>query len=52
MGNWNAIADRVLAGQELSKAEALSVVRAPDTELLEVLQAAYRVRHHHHGNKV
>src|SRR5437762_14195276 len=52
MGNWNALADRVLAGGELTKAEALSVVRAPDTELLEVLNAAYRVRHHHHGNKV
>jgi len=30
MGNWNALADRVLAGGEISKAEALSVVRAPD----------------------
>src|SRR4030095_3694520 len=52
MGNWSAIADRVLAGQELSKEEALSVVRAPDLELLDVLNAAYRVRHHFHGNKV
>jgi len=52
MGSWNALADRVLAGGEISKAEALSVVRSPDVELLDVLNAAYRVRHHHHGNKV
>src|SRR5438270_13585524 len=52
MGNWSALADRVLADGEISKAEALSVVRAPDAELLEVLDAAYRVRRRHHGNKV
>jgi len=52
MGSWSALADRVLAGGDLAKAEALSVVRAPDVELLDVLNAAYRVRHHFHGNKV
>jgi biotin synthase len=52
MGNWNALADRALAGQELSKVEALSVLRAPDEELLELLDAAYRVRRRFHGNTV
>src|SRR4026207_841312 len=52
MGNWQALADRVLAGQEIPMAEALSVLRAPDVERLDVLNAAYRVRHHFHGNKV
>jgi biotin synthase len=52
MGNWNALADRVLAGGEPEKADALSVLRSPDEELLELLHAAYRVRRHHHGNKV
>jgi biotin synthase len=52
MGDWNAIADRVLAGTDLTREEALSVLRAPDAELLEVLAAAYKVRHHFHGNRV
>jgi biotin synthase len=52
MGNWNALADRALAGQELTADEAVSVLRAPDAELLAVLDAAYRVRRHFHGNKV
>jgi biotin synthase len=52
MGDWNAVADRVLAGKELSREEALAVLRSSDVELLELLAAAYRVRHHYHGNKV
>lgn len=52
MGNWGALADRVLGGETPSAAEALAVLRAPDEELLEVLSAAYRVRRHFHGNKV
>jgi biotin synthase len=52
MANWTALADRVLAGGEISKVEALGVVRAPDVELLDVLNAAYKVRRHYHGNTV
>ena len=52
MNNWTGLADRVLAGRETSKEEALAVLRSPDPELVDLLGAAYRVRHHFHGNKV
>lgn len=52
MDNWRAIADRILAGGEVTRDEALDVVRGPEPELLAILDAAYRVRRHHHGNKV
>jgi biotin synthase len=50
--NWNALADRSLAGELITREEALAVLRAPDTELLDQLAAAYRVRRHHFGNRV
>jgi biotin synthase len=50
--HWNALADRSLAGELITRDEALSVLRAPDDQLLEQLAAAYRVRRHHFGNRV
>ena len=50
--NWNALADRALAGELISREEALAVLNAPDEALLEQLAAAYRVRRHHFGNRV
>ena len=52
MTDWNALAERSIAGEAPSREEALAVVRAPDEELLPLLQAAYRVRRHFHGNRV
>src|SRR5258706_8072230 len=52
MGNWTSIADRILAGREFTREEALSVLRSPDVELLDLLGDAYKVRHNYHGNKV
>jgi biotin synthase len=52
MGNWNELAERAIAGEAPSKEEALALLRGPDGELLDLLQAAYRVRHHFHGNRV
>lgn len=49
---WEAMADKALRGEVLTKEEALQVLAAPDMELLPLLQAAYRVRHRHFGNKV
>lgn len=49
---WHALADRVLEGETLSPAEAESILAAPDTELLSLLDAAYRVRQRHFGNQV
>jgi biotin synthase len=50
--NWNALADRSLAGEVLTRDDALAVLRAPDTEVLDQLAAAYRVRRHYYGNRV
>jgi biotin synthase len=50
--DWQALADQSLAGELISRDQARSVLSAPDTELLELLAAAYRVRRHHWGNRV
>jgi biotin synthase len=49
---WDALAERVLAGEQLSLDEALAVLRSPDEELLDLLAAAYRVRRRYFGNRV
>ena len=49
---WQELADRALARDPPSRAEALAVLEAPDEELLELLAAAYRVRHHYYGDAV
>ncbi|MBM7647721.1 biotin synthase [Bacillus ectoiniformans] len=52
MQQWNDYAEKVLNGQELTDAEALAVLECPDSELLELLNSAYKVRSHYYGNKV
>ena len=50
--NWNALADRSLAGELITRDDALAVLHAPDDALLDQLAAAYRVRQQHYGNRV
>lgn len=50
--SWNTLADRALDGEILSREEALAVLAAADVELPGQLAAAWRVRHHHWGNRV
>src|SRR6185503_6479309 len=50
--NWNSLADKALAGELISRDEALAVLDATDDVLLDQLAAAYRVRRHHFGNRV
>jgi biotin synthase len=52
MRDWNSLAERAIAGDAPTREEALAVVRAPDVELLPILEAAYKVRRHFHGNRV
>ena len=52
MGNWKELAYQVLTGKQLSKEEAFRILKSPDEELLELLHAAYIIRHHYFGNKV
>lgn len=49
---WHALATRVLNGDEVTFDEALSILRAPDEELLDLLAAAYRIRHRYFGKTV
>ncbi len=49
---WDALADKALAGEPLSEAEALSVLESSDDELLDVLSAAFRVRRRYFGRRV
>lgn len=50
--NWINFAERVLDGGVPTFDEALSILRAPDDELLALLDAAFRVRARHHGRDV
>lgn len=50
--DWQALAELALAGELLSRDQAHAVLTAPDTELLDQLAAAYRVRRHYWGNRV
>jgi len=50
--DWARMADRVLADEPLSTEQGLEILRADDAQLLEILAAAYRVRHRHRGNRV
>ena len=49
---WMELADQVLSGEPLQFDQAMEVINAPDTELLDVLSAAYRVRYHYFQNTV
>ena len=49
---WHDLAQRVLEGQPLSRQEGMDVLRCGDEEILDLLAAAYRVRHRWFGNRV
>lgn len=52
VGRWKEMADMVLSGEAIRRDDARAILEAPDEELLEVLAAAYQVRHHVFGNTV
>jgi biotin synthase len=52
MPDWNDLTDRVLAGAAPSRDDAHAVLASSDDDLLLVLHAAFRVRHHYHGREV
>ena len=49
---FDQIADKVLAGGAASEADALTVLQAPDSELMSIVAAAGRLRREHFGNTV
>ncbi len=51
-GRWHDLAGRILSGHRLTRDEGLAILQSDDRDLLSVLDAAYRVRHRRHGNRV
>ncbi|HEU5054959.1 MAG TPA: biotin synthase BioB [Kofleriaceae bacterium] len=49
---WHHIAEGVLAGQALERADARAVLTAAPDQLLALLDAAFAVRRAHHGRRV
>lgn len=49
---WHCLAERILNGHSMTRDEGLAVLRSDDCELLDLLAAAYRVRHRYFGNRV
>lgn len=49
---WSAIADTALTGELVTREQARAALRAPEDELLAVLDAAFRVRRAHWGRRV
>ncbi len=41
---WTELANHVLSGKQVDEAQALSILRSDDDELLKLMDAAYRVR--------
>lgn len=52
MSSYEQLATRVIEGHEVTCEEALLVAKAPDGDLLQILNAAYRIRTRFHGNAV
>jgi biotin synthase len=50
--DWNALADRILDGAEVTSDEALAVLHAPDIDVPALLAAAWKLRRKYFGNKV
>ncbi|WP_425617387.1 biotin synthase BioB [Anatilimnocola sp. NA78] len=50
--DWADLARRVLAGYQLTEDDALGILQAPDDQLLEIMGAAYKVRHRYWSNTV
>lgn len=50
--DYQALADRVLAGGRIAREEGRAVLASPDEDLLPLLDAAFRVRRRHFGKAV
>jgi biotin synthase len=52
MTNFSVLAEKALRDEMLSREEALGVLATSDEQLLELLNAAFRVRERHFGRTV
>lgn len=49
---WTRLAEKVVKGHKMSSAEALSILRSSDAELLALLQGSFIIRNNYFGRKV
>jgi len=49
---WQGLAQSILDGHQLTHAEGLAILRARDSEVLSLLDAAWQIRQKHFGNQV
>lgn len=49
---WHHRADRVLAGRSINRSEARDILKAPSSELEDLLSAAFRIRKTHFEDRV
>jgi biotin synthase len=50
--DWQCLADQVLNGHALTREECRAILTSDDDELLDLVHAAFRVRHRHFGKQV
>jgi biotin synthase len=50
--NWLELAEAVNQGYEISREEALAILREPDVRVLDLLSAAFAIRRKHFGTRV
>jgi len=49
---YQEMADQVLSGESLTREQAISILEAPDFDVLSILSAGFRIRHQHFGKSV
>lgn len=49
---WQQLASSVLAGDSITREQAISILRSSDDELLDLISAAFRIRHRYFGKTV
>ena len=49
---YQALADKVLGGEAITREEATSILEAPDEDVLALLAAGFRIRQKHFGKTV
>ncbi|HBV64457.1 MAG TPA: biotin synthase BioB [Rhodopirellula sp.] len=49
---YQEMADQVLGGESLTREQAISILQAPDVDVLSILSAGFRIRHQHFGKSV
>lgn len=50
--DWRGLAEQIIEGDCLTRDQGLAILAAPDEQLLDILAAAYRIRHTYFGNTV